>query len=114
VLQAILSKMQTAKGSVQVGGSIAYVPQTPWVQNLNLKDNILFGLEYDEEKYKAVIHAAALELDLQILPKGKSWLLRCFGGIAGKLAVISYVLERGRTRQVAPLGSHANSSYRVS
>ena len=29
-----------------------------------------FGLPYDEERYKAVIHACALELDLQILPNG--------------------------------------------
>ena len=63
--------MSAAKGAVQVGGTIAYVPQTPWVQNLTLKDNILFGLEYEEAKYNAVIHAAALELDLQILPKGE-------------------------------------------
>lgn len=72
VLQAILSKMKTAKGTVHVGGRIAYVPQTPWVQNLSMRDNILFGMEYDEAKYKAVIHAAALELDLKILPNGKT------------------------------------------
>lgn len=71
VLQAILGKMTAAQGSVQVGGSIAYVPQTPWVQNLTLRENILFGLEFDEAKYNAVIHAAALELDLKILPKGE-------------------------------------------
>lgn len=71
VLQAILGKMMAAQGSVQVGGSIAYVPQTPWVQNLTLRENILFGLEFDEAKYNAVIHAAALELDLKILPKGE-------------------------------------------
>jgi hypothetical protein len=70
VLQAILQKMVVATGSVAVGGAIAYVPQTPWVQNLSLRDNILFGLPYDEQRYRAVIHACALELDLKILPKG--------------------------------------------
>lgn len=71
ILQAILSKMVVAQGSVTVGGSIAYVPQTPWVQNLSLRDNILFGLPFDEVRYKAVIHACALELDLKILPQGE-------------------------------------------
>lgn len=71
VLQAILGKMIVAKGSVAIGGHIAYVPQSPWVQNLSLKDNILFGMPYDEAKYKSVIHACALELDLKILPNGK-------------------------------------------
>ena len=52
ILQALLSKMTAAKGSVKVGsGAIAYVPQTPWVQNLTLRENILFGLPYDEARY---------------------------------------------------------------
>ena len=71
ILQAILSKMFVQQGRVDVGGTIAYVPQTPWVQNLSLRDNILFGMPYDEAKYKAVIHACALELDLKILPNGR-------------------------------------------
>ncbi|KAF8071336.1 abcC3 [Scenedesmus sp. PABB004] len=70
VLQAILNKMTVAEGSVAVGGRIAYVPQTAWVQNLSLRDNILFGMPHDVAKYAAVIHACALELDLQILPHG--------------------------------------------
>lgn len=70
ILQAILNKMTVAKGNVAVGGTIAYVPQSSWVQNLSLRDNILFGMPFDEEKYKAVIHACALELDLKILPNG--------------------------------------------
>jgi ATP-binding cassette, subfamily C (CFTR/MRP), member 1 len=55
---------------MKVGGKMAYVPQTPWVQNLTLRDNITFGLPFDEEKYKKVVHACALELDFTILPKG--------------------------------------------
>jgi ABC-type uncharacterized transport system fused permease/ATPase subunit len=72
LLQAILSKMVVAQGRLAVGGAIAYVPQTPWVQNLSLRDNILFGMPFDEARYKAVIHACALELDLKILPQGES------------------------------------------
>lgn len=34
--------------------SIAYVPQTPWVQNLTLRDNILFGKPFEEQKYRRV------------------------------------------------------------
>lgn len=70
VFQAILQNMVLKKGHMSVGGSVSYVPQTPWVQNLPLKDNILFGLPFDEVKYQQVIHACALELDLQILPNG--------------------------------------------
>ena len=44
--------MRLQAGNLAVGGTIGYVPQTPWVQNLSLKDNILFGLPYDEQKYR--------------------------------------------------------------
>lgn len=51
-------------------GSIAYVPQQAWIQNATLRDNILFGKEYDADKYKKVINACALGPDLEILPGG--------------------------------------------
>jgi ABC-type transport system involved in cytochrome bd biosynthesis fused ATPase/permease subunit len=51
-------------------GSIAYVSQQAWIQNLTLRDNILFGSPYDEERYKKVIYACALQPDLDILPAG--------------------------------------------
>lgn len=51
MLQALLSKMTQSKGSVRVGGGvIAFVPQSPWVQNLTLRENILFGLPYDQAR----------------------------------------------------------------
>ena len=39
-------------------------------QNLTLKDNIIFGQPFDQERYERVLHACALELDLQILQLG--------------------------------------------
>jgi ATP-binding cassette, subfamily C (CFTR/MRP), member 1 len=70
LVAAALGNMQLTKGSCEIGGSVSYVPQNPWCQNLSLRDNITFGEEWDEEKYGHVIHDCALELDLQILPKG--------------------------------------------
>ena len=51
-------------------GSIAYVAQQAWIQNMTLKDNILFGAPFNEERYNAVLDACALRPDLQILPAG--------------------------------------------
>lgn len=79
LLQALLGGMQMKKGSCRIGGRIAYVPQTAWVQNLSIKDNIVFGNEFNEGKYREVIHACALELDLQILPQGD----QSMGGLRG-------------------------------
>ncbi len=41
VFTAVLDNMRVEGGNVAVGGRIAYVPQSPWVQNLSLRDNIL-------------------------------------------------------------------------
>lgn len=51
-------------------GSVAYVPQQAWIQNVSLRENILFGRQLQERYYKAVIEACALLPDLEILPSG--------------------------------------------
>ena len=44
--------------------------QQAWIQNTTLKDNILFGKEFDLQLYNRVIEACALKADLDILPAG--------------------------------------------
>lgn len=51
-------------------GSVAYVPQQAWIQNATLRDNILFGQLYNEQKYCCVLEACALTPDLEVLPGG--------------------------------------------
>ncbi|KAF8438137.1 hypothetical protein L210DRAFT_968152 [Boletus edulis BED1] len=53
-----------------VRGVCAYVPQTAWLRNASIKDNILFNLPCDEERYQKTIKACALESDLLILEDG--------------------------------------------
>lgn len=49
---------------------IAYVAQTAWLQNRTIRDNILFGLPYDKERYEKVLFMCALVKDLEILEFG--------------------------------------------
>jgi ATP-binding cassette subfamily C (CFTR/MRP) protein 1 len=70
ILQAILGNMTLESGEAHAAGVMAYVPQTAWCQNLTLRENIVFGQPWEEERYNQVIHACALELDLQILAAG--------------------------------------------
>ena len=58
------------KGLVNINGSTAYVPQQAWIQNATVKDNIMFGAEYDAEFYAQIIKSCALEQDLAIMPAG--------------------------------------------
>jgi ATP-binding cassette, subfamily C (CFTR/MRP), member 1 len=63
ILAAILGEMSKTDGHVQVAGNIAYVPQTAWILNATLKENILFGKSFDEKLYNEVIDACALKPD---------------------------------------------------
>ncbi|KAJ7102323.1 hypothetical protein B0H15DRAFT_943257 [Mycena belliarum] len=49
---------------------ISYATQESWVQNETIKENILFGAKYDEERYKKVIYQCALERDLELFEAG--------------------------------------------
>nr|XP_019043278.1 ABC transporter ABCC.6 [Kwoniella bestiolae CBS 10118]OCF22208.1 ABC transporter ABCC.6 [Kwoniella bestiolae CBS 10118] len=50
-----------------IKGAVAYVPQTPWLLSQSIRDNILFGLPLDFERYRAVCFATGLMPDLELL-----------------------------------------------
>ncbi|KAF9352690.1 Multidrug resistance-associated protein 1 [Mortierella sp. AD094] len=70
LLSAMISDMYKIQGKVQVSGKVAYVPQQAWIINKTLRDNIVFGKEYNEARYKRVVFACGLEPDLAMLPAG--------------------------------------------
>ncbi|XP_048588131.1 multidrug resistance-associated protein 1 [Nematostella vectensis] len=72
LLSALLGETEKTKGQVYVKGSVAYVPQQAWIQNATLRDNILFGREYDPVRYGKTVRACALQTDFDILPSGDS------------------------------------------
>ncbi|KAF8944893.1 hypothetical protein BGZ47_003546 [Haplosporangium gracile] len=53
-----------------IGSGIAYVSQTAWLQNTTIRANILFGKEFDQDRYDAVIEGCALVTDFEILESG--------------------------------------------
>lgn len=53
-------------GDVYAAGSLAYVPQTAWIPNDSVRNNILFGKPYDEEKYQRVLDVCRLRRDLEV------------------------------------------------
>ena len=52
--------------------AIAYIAQIPWIENASIKDNILFGLPLDEDRYRTTIDVCALRKDLEMLPDGEN------------------------------------------
>ncbi|KAG6891081.1 hypothetical protein C0995_014171 [Termitomyces sp. Mi166 len=49
---------------------VAYAAQESWVQNETIKQNILFGAPFDEERYKKVLYQCSLERDLTLFDAG--------------------------------------------
>ncbi|XP_031637722.1 multidrug resistance-associated protein 4-like, partial [Contarinia nasturtii] len=70
LLQAILRELPLKSGTINVNGSISYACQEAWVFGASVKQNILFGEEYDRDRYNAVIRTCALEKDFEQLENG--------------------------------------------
>ncbi|MCJ1283995.1 hypothetical protein MMC26_003326 [Xylographa opegraphella] len=50
---------------------MALVAQIPWIENATIKNNILYGLPFLRDRYKNVLHASALDKDLEMLTDGE-------------------------------------------
>jgi ABC-type multidrug transport system fused ATPase/permease subunit len=75
-------------------GGVAYAAQESWVLNDTIRSNILFGSEYDEERYKSVIFQCALERDLELFEAGD---LTEVGEKGGRFP--SYLWSKASTRE---------------
>ncbi|PIA25107.1 hypothetical protein AQUCO_12500017v1 [Aquilegia coerulea] len=56
--------------SVDLRGTVAYVPQVSWIFNATVRDNVLFGLNFEAARYEKAIEVTALQHDLELLPGG--------------------------------------------
>ena len=67
---SILREMEMISGEMNVKGTIAYAAQTAWILNASIRDNILFGKEYNKRRYAKVLKACQLTHDLEVLDDG--------------------------------------------
>lgn len=70
LMNSIIGEMCVISGSIDSCGSIAYVPQVPWILSGSLRDNILLGKELDPRRYEEVIQACALDVDISAMVGG--------------------------------------------
>ncbi|SMR43471.1 unnamed protein product [Zymoseptoria tritici ST99CH_3D1] len=65
LLQALLGELDMSEGQlIRPPEPIGYCSQTPWLQSMSIRDNILFSAPYEAERYHAVLDACALTPDL--------------------------------------------------
>ncbi|KAL4505504.1 hypothetical protein ABPG72_002566 [Tetrahymena utriculariae] len=70
LLNCLLKEIPFYKGYFNFSGKLAYVEQEPYIFSNTVKDNILFGRQYNEELYQNVIKASCLEQDIKLFEFG--------------------------------------------
>uniref|UniRef100_A0A2C9JFB3 Multidrug resistance-associated protein 5 n=1 Tax=Biomphalaria glabrata TaxID=6526 RepID=A0A2C9JFB3_BIOGL len=70
LINAILGRLSLESGMLLTSGHCAYVPQQAWITNNTVRENIVFGQQFDPERYNKVLQACALTEDLKSFPIG--------------------------------------------
>lgn len=70
LLQVLLGELELDYGQVEINRTMSYAAQESWLFDASVKKNILFNEEYDEERYKQILHVCALNDDLLQLAHG--------------------------------------------
>ncbi|KAK4699731.1 hypothetical protein P7C70_g6527, partial [Phenoliferia sp. Uapishka_3] len=70
LLQGLIGEMRKTQGQVTFGGKVSYAAQVPWIMNATIRENIIFGRPYDEERYWACVRDSCLISDFDMLPYG--------------------------------------------
>ncbi|KKA29310.1 hypothetical protein TD95_002387 [Thielaviopsis punctulata] len=71
LLHAILGELDCHAGTLCIPDEkMAYCAQTPWLQSMTIRENILFCAPLDEKRYRAVLDACCLLPDLAGFPAG--------------------------------------------
>lgn len=55
---------------ITINGSMSLVTQKPWIVNDTVRNNIVFGKEYNRKKYQQVIYYACLKRDFELFTYG--------------------------------------------
>ncbi|KAG5520942.1 hypothetical protein RHGRI_033488 [Rhododendron griersonianum] len=67
ILAMIGELLPVDDSTVVIRGTVAYVPQISWIFNATVRENILFGSNFETSRYWKAIDVTALQHDLDLL-----------------------------------------------
>ena len=70
VLGSLVGETCFEGGRAILGSKIAYAPQRAWLKSASIRENIVFGRDWDPERYQEVLDACSLASDLAIFAEG--------------------------------------------
>lgn len=83
LLQLILRELPNEFGSLNVHGHISYACQEPWIFSASVRQNILFGEQYDQIRYSKIVKCCALFRDFAQFHHGDRTLVGEKGTLSG-------------------------------
>lgn len=75
LLHALLGELPLKTGSISIAENISYASQEPWLFAASVRQNILFGSEYQRDRYRQVVKVCALKADFDQFPYGDKTLV---------------------------------------
>ncbi len=69
-MHAFLHELIPIRGRMTVNGVVSYASQEPWIFPATVRENILFGEQYDLDKYSEVIRVCGLLHDMDMFERG--------------------------------------------
>ncbi|KAF7457478.1 ATP-binding cassette protein [Cryptosporidium felis] len=70
LVELLLQELHPTIGSISSKGTVFYCPQTSWIINSSIRDNIILDLPFDREWYDTVINSCCLIYDIKAMPDG--------------------------------------------
>ena len=71
LLESLLGETNVLTGArPSLAGRSAYVPQTAWILNATVKENIVFDRPFDADWYRTCVTACCLDTDIANMKKG--------------------------------------------
>lgn len=82
--------------------TVAYCSQSAWLVGASIKDNIVFGSEWNKRRYNAVVNACALRKDFEIFDLGDETEVgekgtTCSGGQKARIALARALYSSAKT-----------------
>ncbi|XP_074597589.1 ATP-binding cassette sub-family C member 4-like [Brevipalpus obovatus] len=70
LLLSLMGEIHVTADRHLINGFLSYAAQDPWILNTSIRENILFGKPYDEERYNKVLSVTTLDRDMKMWPNG--------------------------------------------
>lgn len=68
--EGLAGRLLLLAGKASRNDPVIYAPTKPWIYSATIRQNILFGLDYDAEVYRSIIAACCLDADLATFADG--------------------------------------------